>query len=74
MEPLLGIGILSAMYFLPSIIAALRGHASVMAIIAVNALFGWTFLGWIWAFIWSLSNKGGNNINNIIVSNNLSDK
>ena len=74
MEPLLGIGILLVMYFLPSIIAALRGHASIMAIIAVNVLFGWTSLGWIWAFIWSLSNKGGNNINNIIVSNNLSDK
>lgn len=50
------------LYFIPTIIAALRGHCSVMAIFAVNIIFGWTFIGWVWAFIWSLTstNKNGN--------------
>ena len=49
-------------YFIPSIIAALRGHGSVMAIVAVNLLFGWSVIGWLWSFIWSLTstNKNGN--------------
>jgi hypothetical protein len=42
-------------YFVPSIIAAVRSHQSRMAIFAVNLLFGWTGLGWLVAFIWSLT-------------------
>lgn len=42
-------------YFIPAIIAMIRSHGSKMAIIVVNILFGWTFIGWIWAFIWSLT-------------------
>jgi hypothetical protein len=46
---------LTVMYFLPSLIAALRGHQSTAAIVVLNLLFGWTMLGWIFALIWSLS-------------------
>ncbi len=49
--------ILIALYFLPAIIASSRKHPSMMAIFAVNLLFGWTFLGWIWAFIWALTDN-----------------
>lgn len=42
-------------YLIPTIIALLREHHSKLAIIAVNVLLGWTGLGWIWAFIWSLT-------------------
>ncbi|NTU92372.1 MAG: superinfection immunity protein [Chlorobiaceae bacterium] len=44
--------------FLPSIIAFLRKHHSSVAILALNILLGWTGLGWIIAFIWSLSWPG----------------
>lgn len=47
-------------YMLPTIIAFFRGHASRWGILIVNLVFGFTFIGWIWALIWSLSNKGGN--------------
>ncbi|HYM71471.1 MAG TPA: superinfection immunity protein [Stellaceae bacterium] len=43
------------LYLLPTIIAAVRGHQSRMAIFAVNLLFGWTVFGWLFAFIWSLT-------------------
>ena len=42
-----------ACYFLPSLIAYLRGHRSVPAIFALNLLVGWTGVGWIGVLIWS---------------------
>ena len=43
------------LYFLPAIIAFARGHHNRIAIFIVNFLFGWSGIGWIIAFIWSLS-------------------
>ena len=42
-------------YFIPMLIGMIRKHRSILAIAAVNVLFGWTGIGWIWAFIWSLT-------------------
>jgi hypothetical protein len=50
--------ILLTIYFAPTIIAYWRGHHSRMAIAAVNLLFGWTVIGFFWAFIWSLTGVG----------------
>ena len=47
--------ILFLIYWLPTIIAIVRDHQSRMAIFAVNLLFGWTVIGWFFAFIWSLT-------------------
>lgn len=40
-------------YFLPAIVAFYRGHHNKMAILVLNLLLGWTFLGWVGALIWS---------------------
>lgn len=48
-------GILIVIYFLPTVIAASRGHLSTVAIFALNLIFGWTLFGWLVAFIWSLT-------------------
>jgi hypothetical protein len=50
-----------AFYFVPSLIAWTRKHRSLLAIIALNILLGWTGLGWIGAFVWSLSWPGHDN-------------
>ena len=47
-----------AFYFVPSMIAWVRKHRSLPAIIALNILLGWTGIGWIGAFVWSLSWPG----------------
>ena len=52
------LSILFGMYFLPSIIAAARHHWSQGGIFAVNFLLGWTFFGWVAAFIWALTYPG----------------
>lgn len=43
------------LYFLPSVVAASRGHHNTGAIIALNILLGWLVIGWIIAFVWSLT-------------------
>lgn len=43
------------MYFLPTIVAGVRGHQSMAAIVVLNLLLGWTMIGWLVALIWSLS-------------------
>jgi hypothetical protein len=47
--------ILLLAYLLPSIIAELRMHDQRLAIAALNILLGWTLLGWVIAFVWSLT-------------------
>jgi hypothetical protein len=54
----LGLGagtICLALYFLPTIVAALRSHPSAGGIFAVNFFFGWTFIGWIISLVWAAS-------------------
>jgi hypothetical protein len=43
------------LYLLPTIIAFGRHHHSANSIMLVNVLLGWTVIGWIVAFIWSLT-------------------
>jgi len=43
-------------YLLPGLIAFARGHRNAIAITALNILLGWSFFGWIGAFVWSLTN------------------
>ncbi|MCJ8207699.1 superinfection immunity protein [Pseudomonas sp. RGM2987] len=43
-----------AMYFYPAI-CAMGEHPRSAAIFALNLLAGWTFVGWIAAFVWALS-------------------
>lgn len=47
--------IVSALYFLPTLIALLRGKRSTLAIFVLNFLAGWTFIGWVVALVWSLA-------------------
>jgi hypothetical protein len=49
------LAILGLFYFTPTLIALLRGHHNSLPIFALNALLGWTVLGWLGAFVWSLT-------------------
>lgn len=49
--------ILLSFYFMPTIIACVRGHHNQNAVAAMNFFLGWTFLGWIIAFVWALTNE-----------------
>lgn len=62
--------LLLVIYFLPTIIAAIRSHNNGFSIFLLNLLLGWTVLGWIFALIWSFSNSRPN----MIVINNGKSK
>jgi hypothetical protein len=47
--------LLLAAYFLPTAIAIIRNHHNEGAIITLNVLAGWTFIGWLAALVWSLT-------------------
>lgn len=42
-------------YFIPAFVAWKRRHHQTMAIAALNLFAGWTVIGWIGSFIWSLT-------------------
>ena len=44
-------------YFTPSLIGFSKNKKNSGAIFALNFLLGWTVIGWIGAFIWSLTNS-----------------
>ena len=43
-----------ALYCVPSLIAVNKNKRNKNAIIALNLLLGWTFVGWVVALVWSL--------------------
>ncbi len=46
------------LYFLPTIVAGFRHHASFMSIGVINLFLGWTFLFWVLALAWAYTNRG----------------
>ena len=50
--------LLLLVYFIPTIVALIRGHRSVLAIGFVNVILGWSLVGWFWAMIWALTATG----------------
>ncbi|MBI1234733.1 MAG: superinfection immunity protein [Alphaproteobacteria bacterium] len=49
--------VLIGLYFLPALVAAMRGHHNTGAITLLNLFLGWTFLGWVIALVWSATAK-----------------
>ncbi len=47
------LAVLALLYFLPTIVAANRGH-HVAGILLLDLFFGWTGIGWIVMLLWAL--------------------
>jgi len=45
--------ILALLYFLPTLVAAHRGH-NIALILVLNLFLGWTVIGWFILLIWAL--------------------
>jgi Superinfection immunity protein len=45
------------LYWLPTILARRRHHNNALSITLVNFFFGWTFIGWVVALVWSASDN-----------------
>ena len=42
-------------YFVPAIVASLRGHHNATPIFILNLFLGWSFIGWVIALVWSFT-------------------
>lgn len=42
-------------YFIPTFAAVHARHVNRDAILALNLLLGWTFIGWVIALVWALT-------------------
>lgn len=49
--------VLGMAYFLPTLIAAVRGHHSLLALALLNLFLGWTLLGWLLALAWAIGGR-----------------
>lgn len=58
-----------AFYFLPTFLAFNRKKSNKISILLLNLFLGWTFLGWIVALVWAVSNDDKQQ--NIVVNNQL---
>ncbi len=58
-------------YFLPTIIALIFGCDRTGSVFVMNLFLGWTFIGWVWAFIWAVSPRREQQ-QSIIVNNHVS--
>jgi Superinfection immunity protein len=52
------LSILALLYFLPTIVAANRGHG-IAFILLLNLFFGWTGIGWFAMLLWALLSEPG---------------
>jgi len=50
---------LGFLYFIPSFVADSRGHHDRFSILLSNLIFGWTGVGWLASFVWSLLSVEG---------------
>lgn len=44
-----------AIYFTPVIIAYVRKHNNILAILILTIFLGWTFFGWLAGVLWALN-------------------
>jgi hypothetical protein len=49
--------IMVLIYIAPLFVARVREHRNYGSIVALNLLLGWTFVGWVAALVWALTNQ-----------------
>ena len=55
MEAAIGFAVVLSLYFLPTIVAVVRGHHNPGPLVIVNLLLGWTLIGWVAALAMAFS-------------------
>ncbi len=55
MGELVGLLFFVFLYFVPVIVAAIRKHSDLGKVFVINLFLGWTFIGWVWALVMSVS-------------------
>jgi hypothetical protein len=51
------VAIVAALYFIPTIVAFVRGRHNSGAILVLNLLLGWLLIPWVIALVWAVSSE-----------------
>ena len=54
---IIGLSILFCVYFMPTIVAALRKHDQLLAVFLLNFFGGWTGAAWIISLVWGATGR-----------------
>jgi len=46
-----------ALYFLPALVSLWKGQENLISTIAINAVLGWTGIGWLALLLWVIFHK-----------------
>ena len=57
MFEILGVLVGMVVYFVPCLVASRREHKNAMPIFILNLLLGWTFIGWVGAMVWAMTDN-----------------
>lgn len=57
MFEILGVLVGMVIYFVPCLVASRRNHSNAMPIFILNLLLGWTFVGWVGAMVWAMTDN-----------------
>ena len=52
---MVGLAVVAAIYFLPSIVVLMRRSDTAGAVLVINLFLGWTFLGWVTSLAMAVS-------------------
>jgi hypothetical protein len=69
LEGRLFIGLLFIIYFVPTVVGFVRDHPNKFPILALNVFLGWSFIGWVVALIWALSNPSPSGGGTVVINN-----
>lgn len=47
--------VISILYLIPTLVAAVRKHHNSTAIFVLNLFLGWSFVGWVASLVWAFT-------------------
>lgn len=51
------VAVAMVVYFVPCLVGSRRNHRNAMPIFILNLLLGWTFVGWVGALVWAMTDN-----------------
>lgn|GEM_PF-1947053 len=68
---LIGLLFAAIIYFVPTVVGFVRDHPNKFAILALNVFLGWSFIGWVVALIWALSNPSPSGVGTVVINQHI---
>lgn len=64
---LIGLALLAAAYFAPTIVAFMRHSKQRLPVLVLNLLLGWTFVGWVVSMVMAVGRTEGQDAAQVVI-------